>query len=86
MRASATNATARATFMPERRGINRTIAGAILVIGVLAVLGYGGRDLLWSYGWVLFPGVFAVAIVARGVEEYGRRRQLRKFRAEIRRR
>ena len=62
----------------------RNFATAILAILVLAaatiLLLQMPRDALWRYSWVVFPGVFVAAAVARAGEGAMRRRRMKRFR------
>ncbi|MCG8420861.1 MAG: hypothetical protein MJE77_23315 [Proteobacteria bacterium] len=67
--------------MARRAQIVQYLTGLAILLLALAVLATLGQDLLIRHGWVLFPGIFVVAIAARLVESWRRRRRMTRFRS-----
>ena len=66
--------------MSRRPQVVAYLTGLAIVLLTLGLVAIHGTELLYEYGWVVFPGIFVVAIVARVIESAQRRRRLAKFR------
>ncbi len=66
--------------MPRRAQVVSYLTGLAILLLAIGLVALHGQEALSRYGWVVLPGIFAIAIAVRVAESVKRRRRMARFR------